>query len=165
MESEMYSRKVMIESMGSYIINKMNVLKLDEMLLNYGEKVTYSKFIGENEAYHITPTKVVKKDDGSVVICAIEAEEREDGYLANQEIELALNGNNEFQFQILSDIINEMDIIYGRYFLVGYLCYDGSFAPIIKGKKSLMFDNYENAENYKKKIQKNYKHILEIKKM
>lgn len=52
----------------------------------------------------------------------------------------------------------------GKY-VIGYICFDGSFSTIIKNKKSVMFDNYTEAEKEMKNIQKNYKHILEIKKM
>lgn len=50
-------------------------------------------------------------------------------------------------------------------YAIGYTCFDGSFSTIIKNKKSVMFDNYTDAEKEMKNIQKNYKHRLEIKKM
>ena len=80
-------------------------------------------------------------------------------------MEIPLNGDNEFQFQILSDIINAMDIVYGRYFTIGYFGLDGNFLPIVKEKSTLKFDDYDNAKNYAEKIQKNYKHKLEIKRL
>lgn len=165
MESELYSRKVMIASMAAYIINRMNAQSLNVVYLDINDKVTYSKFIGDNKAYHITPYMVERKDDGNIVIRATEAVEREDGYLGQEEVEVPLNGENEFQFQILSDIINEIDVTYGRYFTIGYLCNDGCFSTIIKEKKSLMFENYQDAEKYMKKIQPKYKHKLEIKRL
>ena len=166
MESELYSRKVMIASMAAYIINRMNVCEINAVNLQFGDKVVYSKLIGNNKTYQITPIMVVRKNDGNIVIRANETEEREDGYMRiDDEVELPLNGDNEFQFQILSDIINEIDITYGRYFTIGFLCYDGSFSPLIKKNKSLMFEAYQDAEKYLKKIQPKYKHRLEIKRL
>lgn len=162
MESELYSRKVMIESMASYIINRMNVLNVSS--LEFWEKETYSKYFGINKSYHITATKV-KNENGNFVICGYESEKREDGYLTTENVEIPLNGDNEFQFQILSDIINLMDIVYGRYFTIGYFGVDGNFLPIVKEKYTLKFDDYENAKNYAEKVQKNYKHRLEIKRL
>lgn len=162
MESELYSRKVMIESMAYYIINRMNVLNVSS--LEFGEKVTYSKYIGNNNLYCITATKV-NNENGNFVICGYESEKREDGYLSTEKVEIPLNGDNEFQFQILSSIINEMDIVYGRYFTIGYFGIDGNFSPIVKGKCILKFDEYDNAKNYVEKAQKNYKHKLEIKRL
>jgi hypothetical protein len=162
MESELYSRKVMIESMASYIINRMNILNV--LSLELGEKVTYSKYIINNKIYRITATKV-KNENGNFVICGYESEEGKNGYLSTENVEIPLNGDNEFQFQILSDIINAMDIVYGRYFTIGYFGLDGNFLPIVKEKSTLKFDDYDNAKNYAEKIQKNYKHKLEIKRL
>lgn len=158
MESELYSRKVMIESMASYIINKMNVLNV--LSLELGGQVTYSKCVGS----YITATKV-KNENGNFSICCYESKKREDGCLSTENVEIPLNGDNEFQFQILSDIINVMDIVYGRYFTIGYFGLDGNFLPIVKEKCTLKFNDYENAKNYAEKIQKNYKHKLEIKRL
>lgn len=47
-------------------------------------------------------------------------------------------------------------------FYVGFLCYDGSFAMLIKNHKGVGFRTRKQAEDHIKKIQPKYKHRLEI---
>lgn len=47
-------------------------------------------------------------------------------------------------------------------FYVGFLCYDGSFAMLIKNHKGIGFETYEDAQEYIKKVQSKYKHRLEV---
>ena len=47
-------------------------------------------------------------------------------------------------------------------YYVGFTCYDGSFAMIIKNHKGVGFDTYEEAKEHIKKIQPKYKHRLEV---
>lgn len=50
--------------------------------------------------------------------------------------------------------------IYAYY--IGFRCYDGSFSMLIKNQESIGFDTRKEAESHIKKIQKKYKHKLEV---
>ena len=45
-------------------------------------------------------------------------------------------------------------------FVIGFLCWDGSFRVIFRSK---FYDNYETADQARKELQPDYKHVLEVK--
>jgi len=47
-------------------------------------------------------------------------------------------------------------------YYIGFRCYDGSFAMLIKNHESLGFNKRKEAEEHIKKIQPKYKHHLEV---
>ena len=47
-------------------------------------------------------------------------------------------------------------------YYIGFLCYDGSFAMLIKNHAGVGFDTRKEADEHIKKIQPKYKHHLEV---